>query len=686
MSATASGHFSAATPATTPSSRDHEGLPIIPQVRVPEETLGAPPSTTMFIPGIPETPPPKSNALGLFDAGAELPPSVAEALARVARVSAEAAAKPLRGRLAQARAALARNDDVELESLLHDFVATLDRTPAISERRALFDSGWVALCIDVVMAAAPGSGHHPRAPPPRSLAHRDGTCKEAWRVLEAAGHVRSSGAAAGELVAEFDVVVRGVEDMDMIRVAVQEGERNPLRAGGQCQLSALTWLARAADRERFADALLRAGAHTQCLQLLQHGAKQVANPDTQLKLVLRAEDVLCALAVSRPRELAVGAEDACKKYLQRGLKREDNATFLVAMNAGRILIRAVGGQDRPNFITKNEGVVDKLGDVLAGALRTGAPSFWHRGQEWTLADLALDFQRLSQSEVNQRLVKGAVDDLVRAVRLYGRWDSLLTSRIVDTLLNLVFSHEARFAVVARAKDIREIDFVTEENNYSRNDVLSFQNLLDILMGTSASFKASMEASQAASGGGGSSSALTSRAAGKGAATRRGSLITDALAAVRRPSHLLGGGVKALVGGRLDAGAAAYMTRGASNPEAAASATPAQADASGGWVMISYNHASGELAKVLNYELRARGYRTWIDFERILTGDNLNDAMADAVQCASVVVALVSRAYRESSNCRLELEFARGRKKPIVFLMCDAEYLDPTGWLGLLVRG
>ena len=44
---------------------------------------------------------------------------------------------------------------------------------------------------------------------------------------------------------------------------------------------------------------------------------------------------------------------------------------------------------------------------------------------------------------------------------------------------------------------------------------------------------------------------------------------------------------------------------------------------------------------------------------------------------------VSRAYKESSNCRMEAQYALQKKKPLIPLMLTQGY-EADGWLGLLL--
>jgi hypothetical protein len=60
-----------------------------------------------------------------------------------------------------------------------------------------------------------------------------------------------------------------------------------------------------------------------------------------------------------------------------------------------------------------------------------------------------------------------------------------------------------------------------------------------------------------------------------------------------------------------------------------------------------------------------------------------EAMADAVEGAAAMCYGVSRAYKESANCRLEAQYAYQREKDMVPLMVEEGY-RADGWLGMLL--
>jgi len=101
----------------------------------------------------------------------------------------------------------------------------------------------------------------------------------------------------------------------------------------------------------------------------------------------------------------------------------------------------------------------------------------------------------------------------------------------------------------------------------------------------------------------------------------------------------------------------------------------------GHIMISYNWSHKHLALFLNEQLKARGYRVWIDVES-MTGDAV-EAMAEAVEGSNAVLWVATSAYKQSANCKLEANYSNKLRKPIVPIMAEPGY-RPDGWLGLLL--
>ena len=98
-------------------------------------------------------------------------------------------------------------------------------------------------------------------------------------------------------------------------------------------------------------------------------------------------------------------------------------------------------------------------------------------------------------------------------------------------------------------------------------------------------------------------------------------------------------------------------------------------------MLSYNWGHQDVIKRINTALKARDYTVWIDVER-MQGSTV-EAMAEAVEGAAVVCYGISRAYKQSVNCRLEAQYAFQREKDMVPMMMEDGY-RPDGWLGMFL--
>ena len=99
------------------------------------------------------------------------------------------------------------------------------------------------------------------------------------------------------------------------------------------------------------------------------------------------------------------------------------------------------------------------------------------------------------------------------------------------------------------------------------------------------------------------------------------------------------------------------------------------------IMLSYNWDHQATIKRINASLQSRGYTVWIDIEK-MQGSTV-EAMSAAVEDAAVMCYGISRAYKESANCRLEAQYAYQRQKEMVPLMVEEGY-RADGWLGMLL--
>ena len=81
------------------------------------------------------------------------------------------------------------------------------------------------------------------------------------------------------------------------------------------------------------------------------------------------------------------------------------------------------------------------------------------------------------------------------------------------------------------------------------------------------------------------------------------------------------------------------------------------------VMLSYNWNHQDVVKRINKALKRRGYSVWIDIEK-MQGSTV-EAMANAVEDAAVMCYGISKAYKESTNCRMEAQYACRQQKDMV---------------------
>ncbi|XP_021371459.1 uncharacterized protein LOC110462013 isoform X3 [Mizuhopecten yessoensis] len=100
----------------------------------------------------------------------------------------------------------------------------------------------------------------------------------------------------------------------------------------------------------------------------------------------------------------------------------------------------------------------------------------------------------------------------------------------------------------------------------------------------------------------------------------------------------------------------------------------------GHIMISYQWANQAILKKIRDNLRANGFKVWMDIDD-MEGSTL-DAMARAVENADVVLVCYSQKYKDSDNCRAEAEYAFQKKKKVIPLKMELNYI-PDGWLGFI---
>lgn len=146
----------------------------------------------------------------------------------------------------------------------------------------------------------------------------------------------------------------------------------------------------------------------------------------------------------------------------------------------------------------------------------------------------------------------------------------------------------------------------------------------------------------------------------------------------RPAAAATGGKKLASTGKTESVSAAEKD---GKNETATGAESAAAEKRSGHLMISYSWATKDLVKRLQAALKEAGVKLWFDDEE-MRGSVL-DRMAEAVEGARAVLMCYSQAYKSSSNCRAEAQYAYKLRKPIIPVRCQEQY-NADGWLGFII--
>ncbi|XP_076081662.1 uncharacterized protein LOC143052499 [Mytilus galloprovincialis] len=99
------------------------------------------------------------------------------------------------------------------------------------------------------------------------------------------------------------------------------------------------------------------------------------------------------------------------------------------------------------------------------------------------------------------------------------------------------------------------------------------------------------------------------------------------------------------------------------------------------LFISYSWNEKEIVLKLKGLLQEKGIQIWIDTEK-MRGSTL-EAMAHAVENATLVLICMSESYKRSPNCRLEAENTFRCGKQYIPLIVQKHY-KPDSWLGALL--
>jgi hypothetical protein len=86
------------------------------------------------------------------------------------------------------------------------------------------------------------------------------------------------------------------------------------------------------------------------------------------------------------------------------------------------------------------------------------------------------------------------------------------------------------------------------------------------------------------------------------------------------------------------------------------------------IFLSYQWDCQSIVVAVSEDLKARGYKVWLDLEKMHGG--MNQRMAEAVEGAAVVCPFISRRYKASANCMKELNYSDQLGKPMVPIIVD----------------
>lgn len=92
--------------------------------------------------------------------------------------------------------------------------------------------------------------------------------------------------------------------------------------------------------------------------------------------------------------------------------------------------------------------------------------------------------------------------------------------------------------------------------------------------------------------------------------------------------------------------------------------------------ISHAKADGDFAELLQLRLERRGYKAWIDFQRLDPGVDWRESIDDAVAKSAAVIVVLSPESRESEYVTYEWAYAWGRGVRIIPLMLRTTPIHP----------
>ena len=96
-----------------------------------------------------------------------------------------------------------------------------------------------------------------------------------------------------------------------------------------------------------------------------------------------------------------------------------------------------------------------------------------------------------------------------------------------------------------------------------------------------------------------------------------------------------------------------------------------------YIFASYAHKDREKVFETIYEMQQKGYRIWFD-AAIRPGHDWDDELADKIDGCSCFIAFMSENYKNSENCKDELNYARDHEKTRVLILLEPVDLSRGG--------
>ena len=95
-----------------------------------------------------------------------------------------------------------------------------------------------------------------------------------------------------------------------------------------------------------------------------------------------------------------------------------------------------------------------------------------------------------------------------------------------------------------------------------------------------------------------------------------------------------------------------------------------------YIFLSYSHRNSDQASQIIRRLNQLRFRVWYD-EGLIPGREWDESIARVIMGCSYFVALISKEYLASANCRDELNYARDKNKPLLLIYLEEVSL-PAG--------